>query len=60
MARRSLALVRSDFKGLSSGYSSVSHMGLVLLGLLTLTQIGIDGAVLLDVSPWNSRRLAFR
>jgi NADH-quinone oxidoreductase subunit M len=28
------------------GYSSVSHMGLVLLGVLTLTQIGIDGAVL--------------
>ena len=27
------------------GYSSVSHMGFVLLGLMTLTQIGLDGAV---------------
>ena len=40
-----VALVQSDFKFVI-GYSSVSHMGLVLLGLLTLTQIGIDGAVL--------------
>jgi NADH-quinone oxidoreductase subunit M len=28
------------------GYSSVSHMGFVLLGLMTLNQIGVDGAVL--------------
>jgi len=40
-----IALVQNDFKFVI-GYSSVSHMGLVLLGLLTLTQIGIDGAVL--------------
>src|ERR1700761_9371414 len=40
-----VALVQNDFKFVI-GYSSVSHMGLVLLGLLTLTQIGIDGAVL--------------
>jgi NADH-quinone oxidoreductase subunit M len=40
-----VALVQHDFKFVI-GYSSVSHMGLVLLGLLTLTQIGIDGAVL--------------
>jgi NADH-quinone oxidoreductase subunit M len=40
-----IALVQNDFKFVI-GYSSVSHMGLVLLGLLTLNQIGIDGAVL--------------
>lgn len=40
-----VALVQDDFKFVI-GYSSVSHMGLVLLGLLTLSQIGIDGAVL--------------
>ncbi len=40
-----VALVQNDLKFVI-GYSSVSHMGLVLLGLLTLTQIGIDGAVL--------------
>ncbi len=40
----SVALVQRDFK-LVIGYSSVSHMGFVLLGLMTLNQIGIDGAV---------------
>ena len=40
-----VALIQNDFKFVI-GYSSVSHMGLVLLGLLTLSQIGIDGAVL--------------
>jgi len=40
-----VALVQNDFKFVI-GYSSVSHMGLVLLGLMTLTQVGIDGAVL--------------
>ena len=39
------ALTQRDFK-LVSGYSSVSHMGYVLIGLATLTQIGITGAVL--------------
>jgi NADH-quinone oxidoreductase subunit M len=41
----SVALVQRDFK-LVIGYSSVSHMGFVLLGLMTLNQIGLDGAVL--------------
>jgi NADH-quinone oxidoreductase subunit M len=41
----SVALVQRDFKFVI-GYSSVSHMGFVLLGLMTLTQIGLDGAVL--------------
>ncbi len=41
----SVALVQRDFK-LVIGYSSVSHMGFVLLGLMTLNQIGLDGAIL--------------
>jgi len=41
----SVALVQKDFKFVI-GYSSVSHMGFVLLGLMTLNQIGLDGAVL--------------
>lgn len=40
-----VALVQSDFKFVI-GYSSVSHMGFVMLGLVTLNQIGMDGAVL--------------
>ena len=40
-----VALAQNDFKFVI-GYSSVSHMGLVLLGLMTLNQIGLDGAVL--------------
>jgi NADH-quinone oxidoreductase subunit M len=39
-----VALVQSDFKFVI-GYSSVSHMGLVILGLMTLNQIGLTGAV---------------
>ena len=40
-----VALVQKDFKFVI-GYSSVSHMGFVLLGLMTLNQIGLPGAVL--------------
>ena len=40
-----VALAQTDFKFVI-GYSSVSHMGLVLLGLMTLNQIGVTGAVL--------------
>jgi len=40
-----VALVQTDFKFVI-GYSSVSHMGFVLLGLMTLNQIGLTGAVL--------------
>src|SRR4051812_9493429 len=40
-----VALIQQDFKFVI-GYSSVSHMGFVLLGLMTLTQIGLSGAVL--------------
>jgi NADH-quinone oxidoreductase subunit M len=39
------ALAQSDFKFVI-GYSSVSHMGFVLLGLMTLNRIGVTGAVL--------------
>lgn len=40
-----VALVQRDFKFVI-GYSSVSHMGFVLLGLMTLNPIGLSGAVL--------------
>lgn len=40
-----VALVQKDFKFVI-GYSSVSHMGFVLLGLLTLNPYGLKGAVL--------------
>jgi NADH-quinone oxidoreductase subunit M len=40
-----VALVQSDFKFVI-GYSSVSHMGFVLLGLVTLHHLGVSGAVL--------------
>lgn len=39
------ALVQKDFKFVI-GYSSVSHMGFVLLGLVTLDRFGLSGAVL--------------
>lgn len=40
-----VALVQKDFKFVI-GYSSVSHMGFVLLGLVTLNTIGLSGAML--------------
>jgi NADH-quinone oxidoreductase subunit M len=40
-----VALVQKDFKFVI-GYSSVSHMGFVMLGLMTLNTIGLSGAVL--------------
>jgi NADH-quinone oxidoreductase subunit M len=40
-----VALTQNDFKFVI-GYSSVSHMGFVLLGLMSLTTIGLSGAVL--------------
>ena len=40
-----VALVQKDFKFVI-GYSSVSHMGFVLLGLMVLNQVGLSGAVL--------------
>ena len=40
-----VAMVQQDFKFVI-GYSSVSHMGFILLGLMTLNQIGISGAII--------------
>jgi NADH-quinone oxidoreductase subunit M len=40
-----VALVQKDFKFVI-GYSSVSHMGFVILGLVTINSIGLSGAVL--------------
>ncbi len=40
-----IALTQNDFKFVI-GYSSVSHMGFVLLGLMSLSVIGLSGAVL--------------
>jgi NADH-quinone oxidoreductase subunit M len=40
-----VALTQNDFKFVI-GYSSVSHMGFVLLGLMSLTTLGLSGAVL--------------
>ena len=40
-----VALTQNDFKFVI-GYSSVSHMGFVILGLMSLTTIGLSGAVL--------------
>ncbi len=40
-----VALTQKDFKFVI-GYSSVSHMGFVILGMVTLTEIGLSGAVL--------------
>jgi len=40
-----VALAQTDFKFVI-GYSSVSHMGFVLLGLMTLNQIGMTGAMM--------------
>jgi NADH-quinone oxidoreductase subunit M len=44
-----VALVQKDFKFVI-GYSSVSHMGFILLGLMTLNQIGLSGAILQMIS----------
>lgn len=40
-----VALVQKDFKFVI-GYSSVSHMGFVILGLMALNEVGLSGAVL--------------
>jgi NADH-quinone oxidoreductase subunit M len=44
-----VALVQKDFKFVI-GYSSVSHMGFILLGLMTLNLLGLSGAVLQMIS----------
>ena len=54
-----VALVQSDFKFVI-GYSSVSHMGFVLLGLMTLNQIGTDRRGAADVLAWRAGGTAVR
>lgn len=44
-----LALAQKDFK-LVLAYSSISHMGIVLLGIAAFNQIGLEGAVFQMVS----------
>lgn len=44
-----VALTQRDLKFVI-GYSSVSHMGFILLGLMTLNQLGLSGAVLQMIS----------
>jgi NADH-quinone oxidoreductase subunit M len=44
-----LAFVQTDFK-LVLAYSSISHMGIVLIGIASFNQIGLEGAVFQLVS----------
>jgi NADH-quinone oxidoreductase subunit M len=44
-----VALVQRDFKFVI-GYSSVSHMGFILLGLMTLNLMGLSGAIIQMIS----------
>ncbi|MDP9126964.1 MAG: NADH-quinone oxidoreductase subunit M [Pseudomonadota bacterium] len=44
-----VALVQTDMKKLIA-YSSVAHMGFVTLGIFSLTQQGLDGAMLVMIS----------
>jgi len=44
-----VALVQRDFKFVI-GYSSVSHMGFILLGLMTINLIGVSGAIIQMIS----------
>jgi len=53
-----VAMAQQDLKFII-GYSSSSHMGYVLLGLVALTPIGMDGAVLLMFAHGIMTALAF-
>jgi NADH-quinone oxidoreductase subunit M len=44
-----LALAQSDWKRLVA-YSSVSHMGLVMLGMFALTPVGITGSIVQQIN----------
>ena len=48
-----LALAQSDFK-MVLAYSSVSHMGIVLIGLGALNEAGIQGAIFQTIFPRKS------
>ena len=47
------AMSQTDLKYVI-GYSSVSHMGYVLMGIATLDRIGVGGAVLQMFFPWHN------
>jgi NADH-quinone oxidoreductase subunit M len=53
-----VAMRQRDFNWLV-GYSSVAHMGFVFLGIATLSQVGITGAVLVMVAHGFLAALAF-
>jgi NADH-quinone oxidoreductase subunit M len=53
-----VAMAQKDLK-LIIGYSSSSHMGYVLLGIASLTPLGMDGAVLLMFAHGIMTALAF-
>ncbi|MBI2884652.1 MAG: NADH-quinone oxidoreductase subunit M [Candidatus Omnitrophica bacterium] len=53
-----VAMAQKDLK-LIIGYSSSSHMGYVLLGIATLTPLGLNGAVLLMFAHGLMTALAF-
>jgi len=53
-----VAMAQRDLKFII-GYSSSSHMGYVLLGLATLTPIGVSGAILLMFAHGLMTALAF-
>ncbi len=46
-----LAWRQSDLKAMIA-YSSISHMGVVLLGIAALNSAGLTGAVMQMVGPW--------
>ena len=49
-----LALVQTDIKKIIA-YSSISHLGYVMLGLVSLDLLGIQGAIIQMVSHGLSR-----
>jgi len=53
-----VAMAQKDLK-LIIGYSSSSHMGYVLLGIATMTPLGLDGAVLLMFAHGIMTALSF-
>jgi len=50
-------MAQTDFKKLIA-YSSVSHMGIVVLGMASMNTQGMTGAVFPDVQPRHDHRNA--
>jgi len=53
-----VAMVQTDIKRLVA-YSSVSHLGFVVLGIFSMTQVGIQGAILQMVNHGLSTGMLF-